>query len=63
MIGAILFRFCCQRQEILNGGLYNNVLGVQAQKGNVSFGLHAAYGFGSNERSNTQVNANVRYNF
>lgn len=49
--------------KILNGGLYNNVLGVQAQKGNVSFGLHAAYGFGSNERSNTQVNANVRYNF
>lgn len=49
--------------KILNGGLYNNVLGVQAQKGNVSFGLHAAYGFGSNDRSNTQVNANVRYTF
>lgn len=49
--------------KILNGGLYNNVLGVQAQKGNVSFGLHAAYGFGSNDRSNTQVNVNVRYTF
>ena len=48
---------------ILSGGLFNNVLGVEAVNGNLSFGLNASYGFGPDDRANTQVNANVRYNF
>ena len=48
---------------ILSGGLYNNVIGVEAVNGNLSFGLNASYGFGPDDRDNTQVNANVRYSF
>lgn len=48
---------------ILSGGLFNNVLGVEAVKDNMSFGLNASYGFGPDDRANTQVNANFRYNF
>ena len=48
---------------ILSGGLYNNVIGVEAVNGNLSFGLNASYGFGPDDRANTQVNANIRYNF
>lgn len=48
---------------ILSGGLFNNVLGVEAVKDNMSFGLNASYGFGPDDRVNTQVNANFRYNF
>lgn len=48
---------------ILSGGLYNNVIGVEAVNGNLSFGLNASYGFGPDDRDNTQVNANIRYNF
>lgn len=48
---------------ILSGGLFNNVLGVEAVKDNMSFGLNASYGFGPYDRANTQVNANFRYNF
>ena len=48
---------------ILSGGLFNNVLGVEAVKGNMSFGLNASYGFGPDDRANTQVNANFRYHF
>lgn len=48
---------------ILSGGLFNNVLGVEAVKDNMSFGLNASYGFGPDDRANTQVNANFRYHF
>lgn len=48
---------------ILSGGLFNNVLGVEAVKDNMSFGLNASYGFGPDDRANTQINANFRYNF
>ena len=48
---------------ILNGGLVNNVFGIEASKGNLSFGLNGVYGVGAHDRSNTQINANVRYNF
>lgn len=48
---------------ILSGGLINNVLGVEAVKDNMSFGLNASYGFGPDDRANTQVNANFRYHF
>lgn len=48
---------------ILSGGLFNNVLGVEAVKDNMSFGLNASYGFGPDDRANTQVNANFCYNF
>ena len=48
---------------ILSGGLFNNVLGVEAAKDNMSFGLNASYGFGPDDRANTQVNANFRYHF
>ena len=48
---------------ILNGGLVNNVIGVEASKGNLSFGLNGVYGVGAHDRANTQINANVRYNF
>lgn len=48
---------------ILSGGLFNNVLGVEAVKGNMSFGLNASYGFGPDDRANTQVNANFSYRF
>ena len=48
---------------ILSGGLFNNVLGVEAVKDNMSFSLNASYGFGPDDRANTQVNANFRYNF
>ena len=48
---------------ILSGGLYNNVIGVEAVNGNLSFGLNASYGFGPDDRANTQVNSNIRYNF
>lgn len=48
---------------ILSGGLFNHVLGVEAVKDNMSFGLNASYGFGPDDRANTQVNANFRYNF
>ena len=48
---------------ILSGGLFNNVLGVEAAKDNMSFGLNASYGFGPDDRANTQINANFRYNF
>ena len=41
----------------------NNVIGVEAVNGNLSFGLNASYGFGPDDRANTQVNANIRYNF
>ena len=48
---------------ILSGGLFNNVLGVEAVKDNMSFGLNASYGFGPDDRANTQINANFRYHF
>ena len=48
---------------ILNGGLVNNVIGIEASKGNLTFGLNGVYGVGGHDRSNTQINANVRYNF
>ena len=48
---------------ILSGGLFNNVLGVEAVKGNMSFGLNASYGFGPDDRANTQVNASFGYRF
>ena len=48
---------------ILNGGLVNNVIGVEASKGNLSFGLNGVYGVGAHDRANTQINANIRYNF
>ena len=48
---------------ILSGGLFNNVLGVEAVNGNMSFGLNASYGFGPDDRANTQVNANFSYRF
>lgn len=48
---------------ILNGGLVNNVIGIEASKGNLTFGLNGVYGVGDHDRSNTQINANVRYNF
>ena len=48
---------------VLTKGLFNNVIGVEATNGNLTFGLNAVYGAGSDDRSNTQINANVRYNF
>ena len=29
----------------------------------MSFGLNASYGFGPDDRANTQINATFRYNF
>ena len=48
---------------ILDGGLVKNVLGIEAANGNLSFGLNAVCGLGADDRTNTQLNIDLRYRF
>lgn len=43
--------------------VYNTTLGISAETGNFTFGLYGRYGFGTDDRSNASVNANVSYRF
>lgn len=48
---------------VLTSSLVNTTVGVSATKGAFTLGLGAGYGFGSDDRSNTQINAGLRYAF
>lgn len=48
---------------IHESSLVNNVFGIEAAKGNLSFGLNAVYGLGAHDRANTQLNVDLRYRF
>lgn len=55
--------FGASNVTVLNSGLYNATVGLEAISDRMTYGLQASYGFGASERANAYVSLRAAYRF